>query len=235
MAATTFCTAIKERTAAAHERAESHVFIRALLSGQLNVRALVQMMESLVPVYDQLETSLREASTDASVALFDHRRLDRTTRLRDDLRALGRRDPVAVEPASRAYADAIRHSTTSPQRLLAHHYTRYLGDLAGGQAIARLVQRHYEVPSTVLSYYDFSDLGDLTHYRKQYKALLDLVPWSPTEQAEFITECQVSFEASSRLFSDLALACGMQVPERASAAGFLAAERAHTVANAPLR
>ena len=235
MTSRTFCTAIKERTAAAHERAESHVFIRALLSGQLNVRALVLMMESLVPVYDEPRPACARRRPTPPWRCSTIGGWTGQTHLRDDLRGLGRREPVAVGSASSAYAVAIRESAQSPQRLLAHHYTRYLGDLAGGQAIARLVQRHYEVPADLLSYYDFRELGDLAHYRKQYKAILDLVPWSPTQQAEFITECQVGFEASRRVFADLAIACGLEAAPGAVAPAFLASERAHAIASAPQR
>ncbi len=225
MTPATFCATIKERTAVAHRRAESQVFIRALLNGELNVRSLVLLLESLQPVYEELEGSLRTAG-DPTVAMFDHRLLDRTDRLRDDLGRLGRRTVDRPGPAVRDYVTIVRSSAASPQRLLAHHYTRYLGDLAGGQAIARLVERHYGVSADHLSYYDFSQLGDLVHYRKRYRDLLDLLPWSPTEQAEFITECEVAFEASSRVFAELAVECGLSVAGRAPAAGFLSSERA---------
>ncbi len=227
-----FCATIKERTAAAHERAESQAFIRSLLNGELNVRSLVLLLEHLEPVYEELEGQLRLLNEDASVALFDHRRLDRRPRLRADLRRLGRRTTSVPGPATLEYVRVIRASAASPQRLLAHHYTRYLGDLAGGQVIARLVERHYGVASRQLTYYDFSDLGDLVHYRKQYRALLDLLPWSTAEQAEFITECEVAYEANSRLFCELAVCCGLEVGRGQAPVGFLSSERAHASAMA---
>jgi heme oxygenase len=230
MAPATFCATIKERTAAAHERAESQGFIRSLLSGELNVRSLVLLLEHLEPVYEELEGRLRMASQDPSVALFDHRRLDRRPRLREDLRRLGRRTTASPGPATLEYVRVIRASAASPQRLLAHHYTRYLGDLAGGQVIARLVERHYGVSGAHLTYYDFSDLGDLVHYRKQYRALLDLLPWSPAEQAEFIAECEVAYDANSRLFAELAGCCGLEQRQGQAPAGFLSSEGAHTLA-----
>jgi heme oxygenase (biliverdin-producing, ferredoxin) len=227
MSSRTFCATIKERTSAAHQRAESQVFVRALLNGELNVRSLVLLLENLEPVYDELEAQLRLAPDDPSVSLFDHRLLDRASRLRSDLHGLGRRMTSRQGQATRDYVRIVRESAASPQRLLAHHYTRYLGDLAGGQAIASLVERHYGVSRSRLSYYDFSDLGDLVHYRKQYRALLDLLPWTPTEQAEFITECEVAFDANSRLFAELAVDCGLRAPHVAAAAGFMSSERAH--------
>jgi heme oxygenase len=224
--APTFCSTIKDGTAAAHRRAESSAFVRGLLAGQLNVRSLVRLLESLLPVYEQLEAQLR-ASGDSHVLLFDDRRLDRSARLRRDLEGLGRRGGHRPTGAVEQYVRIVEDSACSPVRLLAHHYTRYLGDLAGGQAIAALVSRHYGVDRRALTYYDFAELGDLVRYRARYRALLDLLPWTPVEQAEFITECVVAFEANARLFAELAVDVGM-LPTRAQpAGGFIARERAH--------
>lgn len=228
MEPTTFCSILSERTRSAHQRAESGVFITSLLAGRLDVRSLVRLLDALLPVYDELEAQLPQAAAaDGTVALFDHRRLDRAPRLRADLRAFGHCASGRQRAVTREYVEAIRASTASPQRLLAHHYTRYLGDLAGGQVIRRLVERHYDVAPQSLTYYDFSDLGDLVHYRRQYRALLELVPWSPTEQAEFIAECALAYDLNARLFAALAVESGIEASDRPALSQFLAAEQGH--------
>lgn len=228
MESKTFCASIKEQTAAAHERAESQQFIQSLLAGQLNVRSLVLLLESLVPVYEELERQLViAADRDGVVAMFDHRRLDRAPRLRADLASFGRRIPSRHRVETDEYVRIVRESAASPQRLLAHHYTRYVGHLAGGQVIASLVRRHYGVAPESLTYYGFTDLGNLVHYRRQYRALLDLLPWSPVEQAEFITECSLAYEANARLFAALAVESGLRPSRKSALAGFMSSERAH--------
>jgi heme oxygenase len=74
---------------------------------------------------------------------------------------------------------------------------------------------HYNIDAVSLTFYDFSALGDTHHYRKQYKNLLDLLPWSPTEQAEYIAESQVAFQLNIELFDELGGACGVVASERA--------------------
>lgn len=54
-----------------------------------------------------------------------------------------------------------------------------------------------------------SALGDTYHYRKQYKNLLDLLPWSPTEQVEYIAESQVAYQLNIELFDELGKLCGV--------------------------
>ena len=224
-----FSLRLREATSAAHDQAESQQFIQMLMAGSLNVRALVSLLESLVPVYTELEEQMKAHTADPTVGLFDHRALDRTERLCADLECFGSRGRMIDSPAVSAYVAAISESAASPHRLLAHHYTRYLGDLAGGQAISRLVQRHYGVSADHLTYYDFSDLGDTHHYRRTYRALLDLVPWTPTEQAEFIAECEVAFESNSVLFAELGERCGLSTGRPSSIGGIASAETRHTM------
>jgi len=201
-----FADTVRLDTRIDHERAERSPFIVSLLAGELDKRAHVELLRSLLPVYQALEQLLLVQSEDASIQLFDDRRLDRRGRIAADLRTLGH-EPEATDltalPASRAYVRAIREAAVSPQRLLAHHYTRYLGDMAGGRVIASRLRSEYGIDAAALTYYDFSGLDDVHAYRKQYKVNLDEAPWSEAEQAEFTEECRVAYRANSQLFAEL--------------------------------
>lgn len=208
----TFCTRLKTQTAPAHRRAESSLFIQELMAGSLNVHAVMTLLAALEPVYQRLERMLRSVGSDPTIALFDHRALDRADRLFADLRSYGRGHTGDLPKATYAYVELITSAAGSPQRLLAHHYTRYLGDLAGGQAISRLVQKHYGIDPEQLTYYDFSAIGDTYHYRKQYRALLDLLPWSPVEQAVFISECETAYDINAALFMEIGQQLRLESP-----------------------
>lgn len=216
---------VASRTKVAHDRAESRPFMSQLLGGSLSVRDYVCYLAALAPVYEALEHQLQAGNVEASISLFDHRRLDRYERISSDLRGFGQDvDRINSTHATNAYAAAITSAAVSPQRLIAHHYTRYLGDLAGGQVIARSMSQHYDVPESLLTFYDFTDLGDVVHYRRRYKSLLDLVPWSVGERQEFIDEVSKVFELNANLFDELLDADGRESP---SPVRFLSAERMH--------
>lgn len=230
-----FCERLKAETAGIHKAAESRPFIRHLMSGSLNRRAYARYVQALAPIYVALESCMRR-SAHSTVEIFDHRELDRSERMRADLSLFGL-PPTGQELAStRRYCTVIEESESSPHRLLAHHYTRLLGDMAGGQAIAQLMQRHYDISPELMSFYDFSGLGDIHHYRKQYKTLLDLLPWSPVEQAEFIAESELAYQLNISLFDELATVCGIAgdqegMKRRATSSTphtFLAGERRHS-------
>jgi heme oxygenase len=214
-----FCESVKAATARLHEQAQTHPFISSLMGGSLNVGAYAHYVQALQPVYQVLEEVMKDLD-DMVVGVFDHRGLDRSDRMIADLSRFGVPTDDRVSAATRNYCGAIAASAADPHRLLAHHYTRYLGDMAGGQVISRLMQRHYNIDhynidAVSLTFYDFSALGDTHHYRKQYKNLLDLLPWSPTEQAEYIAESQVAFQLNIELFDELGRACGVFASERA--------------------
>jgi len=218
---------LRESTMADHEYAESRPFITELMAGRLHVRAYVDLLAGLTPVYQAMEQHFHLRSDESSMCLFDHRALDRFGRMSDDLASFG-------QPALRAdtltsthnYVTSIHRASESPQRLLAHHYTRYLGDMAGGRAIAAVLHRSYGVSLSQLSFYDFTDVGDIVHYRRRYKQLLDLVPWSEHERRIFINEARLAFRLNADLFDELADIHGIE-PQSWSPSRFFASERGH--------
>lgn len=222
-----FCDSVKAQTARLHEQAETCPFISSLMGGSLNVRAYARYVQALQPVYQVLEEVMRDLD-DPVVGVFDHRGLDRSDRMIADLSSFGLPAGERLSLATGNYCQAIAASAADPHRLLAHHYTRYLGDMAGGQAISRLMQRHYNINAVSLTFYDFSALGDTHHYRKQYKNLLDLLTWSPTEQAEYIAESQVAYQLNIELFEELGKVCGVSPRTGLNGSDFFASERAHS-------
>ncbi len=225
---TVLCESVKTATALLHRQAESRPFINSLMGGSLNVRSYALYVQALQPVYQVLEETMREFE-DPVVGVFDHRGLDRSDRMIADLSSLGCSTTGRENIATKNYCEAIMASAEHPHRLLAHHYTRYLGDMAGGQAISRLMQRHYNIDPRSLSFYDFEALGDTYHYRKQYKNLLDLLAWTPTEQAEYIAESQVAYQLNIELFDELGSICGVTPRTGSNGNDFFASERAHSV------
>lgn len=218
---------VATRTKAAHDRAESRPFMSQLLSGSLSVRDYVRYLTALAPVYEELERQLRSGHDEASISLFDHRRLDRHERISADLSGFGQDTHRSIgSRTTNDYVDAIRSAAVSPQRLIAHHYTRYLGDLAGGQVIARCISQHYDIPESLLTFYDFTDLGDVVHYRRRYKSLLDLVPWTAGERQEFIDEVSTVFDLNASLFDELSVATSGG-SEATDPGHFLRTERVH--------
>lgn len=199
---TPLSTALQEHTAQAHSNAEQSPFVSELLAGQLDRRALVALLAQSLPIYEALETALTAHASDPVLTPMLDPRLERTAALRADLAAhaaAGYRFE-RVLPATAEYAAEL--GTLAPAGLLAHHYVRYLGDLSGGQIIARLTQRHYGVEPAALSFYSF-DIDKPKVYKDAYRARLDALPLTAGQRAETLDTATRAFELNQQLFTDL--------------------------------
>lgn len=202
-----FAERVKQETWEEHEASKDQPFAVEIMAGNLDKNAYIQWILGLLPVYRSLEAGLRANRDDYSIYLFDHRKLDRTEKIESDL-TFWRVDPFTTEsplPEAKIYHETVQSAVDSgsPQRILAHHYTRYMGDMIGGQVVSRQLQKMYGMPVEGLQFYDFSDIGDIYHYRKTYKSLYDLIPWDNDERDEFVAEAKKAYLANSKFFEAL--------------------------------
>jgi heme oxygenase len=200
-----FVDKMKKETWKEHEDSKESPFAKGIMGGELGVRGFVEWQRALYPIYDLLEEILKENHNDPVLHVFDHRKLDRTKKIYNDLASLGA-DPIKDKTKLESippYLEAIKKASASPQRLMAYHYTRYLGDINGGQVIAMRMEKVYGIDKTSLSCYDFSQLGDLYHYRKQYKTLMEISPWTEEERQMFVDEAKIAYARNSDLFEEL--------------------------------
>ncbi len=125
----------------------------------------ILLLRNLLPAYQAMERGLaRHRKTPGFGALANYR-LDRAPAIEADLGALcgksWQRD-IPLLPAGDNYARRIAEAAEgNGARLIAHAYTRYLGDLSGGQILQRLLARSLELRPAELSFYDFPRYADL--------------------------------------------------------------------------
>lgn len=192
-------------TTQVHDEAEHSTFMADLLAGRADREAFVRLTEQLALVYAALEDVVDAHADDPVVAAVDDRRLRRLPALAADLDALrgpGWRDDLTPLPATGAYVERLRGCAGDPARLVAHHYTRYLGDLSGGQVIPTMLTRHYGVEEG-LSFYRFDELGKIKPYKDAYRAALDALPLDAAARARAADEAVEAFRRNTALFADL--------------------------------
>lgn len=134
-----FSTVIRTASHAQHTEAENSSFMSDLLGGRLGVRAYRRYTEQLWFVYRALEDASGPLADDPVAGPFLRPELARTAALERDLAHLGGpswHTGLTPLPATAAYADRVAACAHDwPAGFVAHHYTRYLGDLSGGQII----------------------------------------------------------------------------------------------------
>lgn len=202
---TPFIDRMKEETLEAHDESKDSGFAVTIMSGEWSPLAFVEWQRALFPVYNTLETILKKNRKDPILSIFDHRKLDRSERILHDLSTYDV-DPIADPsplPCVQDYVACVAATDGSTPRVLAYHYTRYMGDMIGGQVIARSMKEKYGMSEDSLTCYDFSELGDLHHYRKNYKILIELLPWSDQEREDFVDEIKTAYQINAVLFQEL--------------------------------
>ena len=194
---------VRAASADDHKAAESRGYIVQLMGGELSLEEYTRYLAQFGWVYEALET---RGSRDGDPAVFDPE-LARMAAIEADLAALGAADWRTSHPALPAtveYADHLRAVSDDDVRYLAHHYTRYLGDLSGGQAIARLVARHYGATPEQLSFYVFDIAEDgVVRYKRGYREAMNDLALAPEQVDLLIAEVRTSFRMNSAIFEAL--------------------------------
>lgn len=191
---------VKEASQEAHHAAERNPFMIALMRGEIGTEAYSDYLTQLAAIYEALE---KWDDRSNPWPMFD-RRLDRFERIVCDIESIGSIYHLVCNKTIE-YAAHINSLVQAKDwtRLLAHHYTRYLGDLSGGQAIASLVTRNLMIPPNFLSFYEFDSIGDKVRYKETYREGLDSLDFSDEQVEIFIQEVIKSFEFNQAIFTEL--------------------------------
>ncbi len=190
-------------TADAHQAAEGAPFIRALFRGEVERVAYGEFLRALHEVYAALEAGLIANRGDARVAPLVRPEVFREAALAADLAWF----EVASAPpraATKRYVEHLQRMTAcAPHLLIAHAYTRTLGDLSGGQLLRRLVQERFGLTGVDgVRFYDFP-IAQLGAYKHDYRAALDGLPLTLEEREQVVTEAVRAFELNTALVGEL--------------------------------
>lgn len=198
---------LREGTRPEHEAAEGSSFVEDLLGGRLTVRAYTDLALQLHAVYVALEETaelVRRAPGGSGVVFDELRRVPAIEADLEHLLGPDWRAQATPLPATAAYAARIRDGGADVGRYVAHSYTRYLGDLSGGQVIGRMVQRHYEVADAGVGFYAFAEVPKPKPFKDLYRARVDALDLTPAERDAVVDEARAAFRHNRALFGALA-------------------------------
>lgn len=198
--------AMRDGSQVEHDAAEESPFVVEVLSGHVNARGYVDYLLRLRMVYAALEDAVRNHRDDPLVAAVYDPTLERLPAIDADLDHWAALDGRAPDrdidsPAARDYRDRLAGCTWGGD-LIAHHYTRYLGDLSGGQAIGRTLNRVFDLDGAGLAFYHFPLRPK--PYKDAYRARLDALGLSDDEIGRVVDEVRLAFRLNQALFDELA-------------------------------
>lgn len=199
---------LRDGTQPLHSHTERACSMPALLRGTLPALGFHQLQRNLHVVYAALEPALLDHASYPALAPLHQPVLARSSALAHDLTDLYGPDWASALPvltAASAYADRLRHlARHDPAALAADAYVRYLGDLAGGQALARVVRRAYGLTGQAgTRFFDFGSAEQVKALAQQFRSGLDSLPLAPAQVDALVQEAQWAFGQHARLFEAL--------------------------------
>jgi heme oxygenase len=128
---------LKDLTKDAHNNAERSAFVKILFSGSIDPKLYALYLKNQHPQYEILEVVAM-----AKGLLNGLPDIRRAPAINSDFEELWDKEKYGeptILPVVKKYIDHIMSIKDDPNKLMAHVYTRHMGDLAGGQMIAKKV------------------------------------------------------------------------------------------------
>lgn len=202
-------SALRAATRALHRIAERSGIVRELLHGHADITDYALLQRNLLPAYRNMEHALQHRQGVPIYRTIASRAVFRASAIESDLHTLVGGDwrrQLPVLPLARAYAERIAVvGNPGDARLLGHAYTRYLGDLNGGQILKRTLQRSLGLASEALTFHDFPLVSDLAAFRMNYLSDLNAAVTESTTIGMIADEARRAFQFNIDL-SDAVLA-----------------------------
>nr|UAD88862.1 heme oxygenase [Gracilariopsis chorda] len=199
---------LREGTTKAHSMAENVSFVKSFLGGVVDKKSYRKLIANLFFVYNALEEEIEKNKNHSVIRFIYFPELNRKLSLSQDLQyyyGTNWEEKVSPSLATKIYVDRIRNiSINQPELLIAHAYTRYMGDLSGGQILKKIAQTAMNLSgSDGVSFYNFQDIKDDKTFKAVYRQALDSAPIDSREISQIIAEANTAFNLNMKVFQEL--------------------------------
>ena len=208
MTVSDFAKQLKEGTKKSHSAAENTTFVKSFLRGVVNKESYRALVNDLYFVYCALEDEVSNLKDHPVVGNLQLPDLERRDSLEMDLRYYYGpiwRSLIKPSEACERYVNRIREvAKNEPELLVSHHYTRYLGDLSGGQILKGIAQKALELgDGQGLKFYDFEKIEDTKAYKSGYRGILNDLSIDQHQADAIIVEANYAFRLNMYMFDTL--------------------------------
>lgn len=199
---------LREGTKKSHTMAENTGFVACFLKGTVEKTSYRKLVSNLYFVYSAMEEEMARHQGHPILSQIYFPELNRKEALERDLvyyYGPNWRSEVTPSDAAQAYVDRIREiSNTAPELLVAHSYTRYLGDLSGGQILKGIAQRGMNLTDAAgTNFYEFKTISDEKAFKQTYRQALDELPVDDATADRIVDEANDAFGMNMKMFKEL--------------------------------
>ena len=203
-----FALQLKTETKKSHTAAENTKFVGSFLRGVVSEESYKQLVANFYFIYRAMEEEVDKLKGDPIVSKIAYDELNRVNNLERDLRYFygpNWRALITPSDACQQYVNRIREvADEDPELLVGHHYTRYLGDLSGGQILRGIAEKALNLPKGEgLYFYEFEKIEDKKEFKNNYRSSLNQLPINQSQANAIITEANYAFRLNMYMFDEL--------------------------------
>ena len=208
MTVTDFALQLKTETKKSHTAAENTKFVGSFLRGVVSEESYKQLVANFYFIYRAMEEEVDKLKEDPIVSKIAYEELNRVNNLERDLRYFygpNWRALITPSEACQQYVNRIREvADEAPELLVGHHYTRYLGDLSGGQILRGIAEKALNLPEGEgLYFYEFEKIEDKKEFKNNYRSSLNQLPINQSQANAIINEANYAFRLNMYMFDEL--------------------------------
>ena len=198
---------LKTGTKRSHTAAENTKFVGSFLRGVVSEENYRTLIKDFYFVYSAIEEEMERLKDNEYIAPIYFKELNRVEQLKMDVRYYyGPNWRGIIQPSESAiqYVERIHEvAEDNPKLLIGHHYTRYLGDLSGGQILKGIAEKALNLrEGEGLKFYEF-DIDDKKAYKDTYRSALNTIPLDQGQVDAIIAEANHAFKLNMDLFDEL--------------------------------
>ena len=201
---------LREGTKKSHTMAENTGFVSCFLKGVVDKASYRTLVADLYFVYTAMEEEIGRLRSQGHpvVGPVGFPELNRRETLEQDLAfyfGADWRTAVKATPAAQQYVARIHQvAAEAPELLVGHHYTRYIGDLSGGQILKNIAQKAMGLGDhDGLRFYEFAAIPDEKGFKVNYRATLDHLPIDQAMADRIVEEANHAFHLNMLMFQEL--------------------------------
>ena len=201
---------LREGTKKSHTMAENTGFVACFLKGVVEKTSYRKLISDLYFVYKAMEEEIERLVKEKHPIIkhIGFKELFRTQTLEKDLKFYyGNNwiDKLTISDSAQSYVNRIRLvATESPELLVGHHYTRYIGDLSGGQILKKIAKKALNLTGDEgLNFYEFKLIEDEKLFKKSYSETLNKLPIDQNIANKIIDEANNAFAYNMNMFKEL--------------------------------
>jgi heme oxygenase len=199
---------LREGTKKAHTMAENTGFIACFLRGTVEKQSYRKLVANLYFVYSAMEDAMHQLKDHPVMGKMYFPELDRKASLESDLEFYyGANWKTDIKPsvATQDYvAEINRVAKEDPDLMIAHLYTRYIGDLSGGQILKKIAVNAMNLnEGEGTSFYEFAQISDEKEFKVMYRGTLDGLDISDEKGDAIVEEANDAFGHNMKMFQEL--------------------------------